>query len=210
MSIKRVVPRGGKRGYFLAYVGEKELGEQAIEADKEVFRSGWGPLVLLNFVPKSPHKMKVGLFMTDNKVALAGGEEFTDLCISVVSFSDGEIGLNGGEVSAEGKVVSEARNTRMSSHIKVVADIKKAVVSYMVERETECMRATISGTEPIREVLEREDGSILIVTARGNFVLLNPEEEEVRKALAPRPEPARASSSSPSPTSSVSRRPAQT
>jgi hypothetical protein len=210
MSIKRVVPRGGKRGYFLAYVGEKELGEQAIEADKEVFRSGWGPLVLLNFVPKSPHKMKVGLFMTDNKVALAGDEEFTDLCISVVSFSDGEIGLNGGEVAAEGKVVSEARNTKMSSHIKVVADIERAVVSYTLERETECMRASISGTEPIREVLEREDGSILIVTARGNFVLLNPEEEEVRKALAPRPEPARASSSSPSPTSSVSRRPAQT
>jgi hypothetical protein len=185
MAIRRRVAKRGKRGYFTIYIGEKELGGPMETAGKEVFQSGWGPMVLLNFIPQNGYNMRIGLFVADNRIIAVGdgGTTLTDLSIIAASFREGEVEVKDGKILAKSKAGYEAQSSKITSRIEITVDIRERTVSYTLERETEGMRASASGTEELGDVSEREEGAIVMTTRGGNWVLLNPKEEDVRKAL---------------------------
>lgn len=173
-----------KRGFFVVYIGEKELGKKVIGADKEVFRTGFGPVVMLSFSPEKAEKFKIGILMTDNRIiATEEGGYFTSLDVGMITFYDGDIRIDGDAVIAEGKVNYEARGKIISGSCKL--EIKNDIVSYTVEKKNELFESTMKGKETVKEIALREDGAVLLMTERGNVFLLNPEQEEIRKKLLP-------------------------
>jgi hypothetical protein len=177
--------RKTKRNFFSVYIGEKELGcKVREEADKEIFQTGLGPFVLINFIPKEGNRIKAGILMTDNRVFMSPDLTFTDLFISVATFDECIFRAENNSVICEGKLNYEMHGKKVLYNLTIKVESEK--VSYSVERETELMKSSMSSIEMIKRGMLREDGSILLETAGGNIIVLNPDDEKIREALLPK------------------------